>query len=169
MHPRPALLLSVGLTLVAVLTGVTALAEPRPGVAPIPVSATVPALDVLRGWDERRSRAWAGGDVAALERLYAPGSRSGRRDAAALAAYADRGLRVTGVRMQLLAVELVSWENDAMVLLVTDRMTRAVARGGGRPVVLPRDEPSSWRMSLRRASGEWRVAEVRRAPPPAPP
>lgn len=174
MHPRRlAFLLSVGLTLAAVLAGVTALSDRPPAPAPravaARVAAVVPAIDVLHRWDLRRSRAWAEGDVRALRRLYTPGSRTGRRDAAALTAYADRGLRVTGVRMQLLAVELRSSAEDAMVLLVTDRMTRAVARGGGHPVVLPRDEPSTWRVSLRLLAGEWRVAEVRRGPTPAPP
>lgn len=174
MHPRRlALLLSVGLTLVAVLAGVTALQERPPVPPPQPVAAQVPsaipAIEVLRRWDLRRSRAWADGDASALRRLYAPGSRTGRRDAAVLTAYADRGLRVTGVRMQLLTVELRSSREDAMVLMVTDRMTRAVARGGGGPVVLPRDQPSTWRVSLRRLAGEWRVAEVRRARLPAPP
>lgn len=140
---------------------------PRPAAALLP--AALPAIDVLHRWDTRRARAWSDGDVPALRLLYAPGSRTGRRDAAALRAYADRGLRVTGVRMQLLAVELRSATVDSMSLLVTDRMTRAVARGGGRPVVLPRDEPSTWRVSLRRLAGEWQVAEVRRGPRPARP
>ncbi len=173
MHPRRlAVLLSTGLTLVAVLVGVAVVrdrppvAGPRPVVAP--VSAVVPAIEMLHRWDVRRSRAWADGDVRALRRLYTPGSQTGRRDAAALTAYVDRGLRVTGLRMQLLAVEQRSSAADAMVLLVTDRMTRAMARGRGGHVALPRDEPSSWQVSLRRLAGEWRVAEVRRAPPRSP-
>jgi len=170
---RLALLLSVGLTLVAVLAGVAALRELSRVEAPRPVAAraaaALPAVDVLRTWDLRRSRAWADGDVRSLRRLYTPRSRTGRHDRAALAAYVGRGLRVTGVRMQLLAAEVEHAGDDVLVLVVTDRMTRAVARGRGEPVVLPRDQPSTWRVSLRRSEGEWRVAEVRRAPPLAPP
>lgn len=174
MNPRRlALLLSVGVTLVAVLAGVTSLRDapgaPVPRSVASPVPAAVPAIDVLHQWDLRRSRAWAEGDARGLRLLYARGSRTGRRDAAALTSYVDRGLRVTGLRMQLLAVELRSATANAMVLLVTDRMTRAVARGGGRPVVLPRDEPTTWRVSLRRRAGEWRVVEIRPGPTPAPP
>ena len=174
MHPRHlALLLSAGLTLVAVLAGVTAVPDrPAPPV-PRPVSAQLPAavaaIDVLRDWDERRARAWAEGDVPGLRRLYTPGSRTGRHDRAALTAYVDRGLRVTGLRMQLVAVEVERSGADALALVVTDRMTRAVARGGAETVVLPRDQASTWRVSLRRTAGEWRVAEVRRAPSPGPP
>lgn len=170
MNPRRlALLLSVGLTLVAVLAGVTAVpdrgAPPAPRQVAAQVPAAVQAIEVLRGWDLRRSRAWASGDLRALRELYTPGSRTGRHDGAALAAYADRGLRVTGLRMQLLAVGVRDADEDGLVLAVTDRMQRAVARGAGTAVVLPRDEPSTWRVSLRRLAGEWRIAEIRRARP----
>jgi hypothetical protein len=109
--------------------------------------------------------------VHALRELYVPGSRTGRHDRAALTAYVDRGLRVTGLRMQLLAaeVEVARSGGDDLALVVTYRMTRAVARGGREPVVLPRDQATTWRVSLRRLVGEWRVAEVRRAPSPEPP
>lgn len=131
-------------------------------------SSTVAAIDELRAWDERRSRAWAHGDVRALRRLYTPRSRSGRSDRAALAAYVDRGLRVTGLRTQLLAVEVGQQSARRWVLRVTDRMAGAVARGRGGSVVLPRDEPTTWRLVMRRVAGEWRVGEIRRAPTPGP-
>ena len=134
----------------------------------VPASSTVAAIEVLRAWDERRSRAWSRGDVRALRRLYTPRSRSGRHDRAALASYVDRGLRVTGLRTQLLAVEVERRTGRLLVLRVTDRMTRAVARGQGRSVVLPRDEPTSWRLVLRRVAGAWQVAGVSRAPTPGP-
>ena len=76
--------------------------EPPPQ-AP-PSRAEVDAVEVLRAWDVRRSGAWASGDPASLRSLYTDGSRSGRHDRALLAAYAGRGLRVTGLRTQVLAV-----------------------------------------------------------------
>lgn len=147
---------------VAVLRG-----EPPRETAPVsrvrPASATVAAIDVLRAWDARRAEAWAAGDPQALRRLYTPGSRTGRQDRAALAAYADRGLRVTGARMQLLAVDVLRASDHRVTLRVTDRLSRAVARGPRGAVVLPRDRPSTWKVRLSRRAGEWRVAEVRPA------
>ena len=176
MKPRsPVLLLCCALVVAA--AGVTAVLRvprsPGPPVAtPVavvaPASSTVVAIEVLRAWDERRSRAWSRGDVRALRRLYTPRSRSGRHDRAALSSYVDRGLRVTGLRNQLLAVQVERQTGRLLVLRVTDRMTRAFARGRGRSVVLPRDGPTSWRLVLRRVAGAWRVAGVRRAPWPGP-
>ena len=121
----------------------------------------VAAADVLREWDERRAAAYAAGDPAALRPLYTPGSAAGRADRAMLRAYADRGLRVTGLRRQLLAVEVLDAGPGWWRLGVTDRLVGGVARGGGQPVVLPRDRPSSWRVQLRRHAGGWRVGVVR--------
>ena len=176
MTPRRLfLVLCCGLVVAAGLTAVLRAPEapgPRVGATPVPavapVSSAVVAIEVLRDWDARRSRAWARGDVEGLRRLYAPRSRSGRHDRAALASYVDRGLRVTGLRSQLLAVEVDRQTGRRLVLRVNDRVTSAVARGRGRSVVLPRDEPSSWRVVMRRVAGEWRVAGVRRAPTPGP-
>lgn len=157
---------------VVVVAGVAVLrGGPPRETAPVdrvrPASATVAAIDVLRAWDARRAEAWAVGDPQALRRLYTPGSRTGRQDRAALAAYADRGLRVTGVRMQLLDVDVLRASGHRMTLRVTDRLSRAVARGPRGAVVLPRDRPSTWRVRLCRRAGEWRVAEVRPARSPA--
>ena len=51
------------------------------------------ARQVLRSWDERRSAAWAAGDVTTLRSHYVRGSRSGRTDAEMLEEYVDRGRR----------------------------------------------------------------------------
>ena len=50
----------------------------------------------------RRSRAYARGDGAALADLYVAGSRTGAADRAVLRGYRERGLRVTGMRTQVL-------------------------------------------------------------------
>ena len=121
---------------------------------------TADALALLRAWDHRRSRAWADGDAGALADLYARASRTGRHDRAMLAAYAARGLRVTGLRTQVLTASLRSWAPDRVTLEVTDRVVGAHAVGRGARIPLPRDRPSTRVISLRQVSGEWLVEEV---------
>ena len=132
-----------------------------------PVLPEVMALDLLRAWDARRARAWARGSPAALAGLYTPGSRTGLGDRRMLRAYADRGLRVTGLRMQVLAVEVRVAGQDRLVLRVADRLARGVARGRAGPVPLPTDRVSVRLVELRRVAGAWRVGEVRDQPRPA--
>jgi len=114
---------------------------------------------VLHAWDDQRARAWADGDVVALRQLYTPGSAAGRTDVAMLRAWRSRGLRVTGLRMQLLAVEVRARTPARMVLDVTDRLAGGVAVPGR--VALPRDQPSRHVVTLRLVAGEWRVSRVR--------
>ncbi len=120
----------------------------------------VAALAVLRAWDVRRAAAWAAGDGAALGALYTDGSAAGRRDRAMLGRYGARGLRVRGMRMQMLAGEVRSRAAGRIVLVVTDRLAHAVAVGQGIRVGLPRDRATRRTVVLRRVAGEWRVARV---------
>ena len=139
-------------------TGAPPRASPAPAGPPL-VDAR--AVRVLRDWDARRARAYAQGDVAALRRLYLPGSRAGAADVRLLAAYTARGLVVRGLRVQLLEVEARARGRDTLRLRVTERVTgaRAVpARGPGR--LLPRDAPSTHLLTMRRHEGRWRVASV---------
>jgi hypothetical protein len=134
---------------------------------PAPVAATAadaasaygPAA-VLRTWDARRAAAWAAGDVAALRSLYTRRSVAGERDVARLSRWLDRGLRVRRLETQVLRTQVVAHRQDLLVLSVTDRIARAVATGHGRALPLPADTPSTWRITLRRVRGEWRVATV---------
>ena len=89
------------------------------------------ALSRLRAWDARRAAAWASADRAALRALYVPGSVAGRRDVAMLDAWTARGLRVRGLRMQVLAARVRVHRDARVVLRVTDRVARAVAVGPG--------------------------------------
>jgi hypothetical protein len=131
------------------------------------------ALAILRAWDRARARAYASGDIAALRRLYLPGSSAGRADAALLRGYLERGLRVTGMRMQVLEARVLQREPDLLRLRVTDRLTHAVAEvAGAAPAagvagaaegrrVLPEDQASTRVVELRRdRGGRWRVAAV---------
>ncbi|HET6668575.1 MAG TPA: hypothetical protein VFG98_14965 [Intrasporangium sp.] len=133
---------------------------------PVPVGETrrtADALSLLREWDRHRSQTWAAGDVAALTDLYTRASRTGDHDGDMLAAYAARGLRVTGLRTQVLDASLRSWTPDRITLEVTDRVVGAQAVGRGVRISLPRDRPSTRVISLRRVSGAWRVEEVTEA------
>ena len=153
------LVLSSVVTATVVLLGLAA----QPDAPPRPVSATVATRDplaVLRAWDGRRARAWARGDLRALRGLYVRGSTVGRRDVAMLTAWTGRGLRVRGMRMQLLAERRVE-------VVVTDRLAHAVAVGRGTRLPLPRDAASTRTVVLRRLAGEWRVAVVRDRAHPA--
>lgn len=127
--------------------------------APEPEKAQEP-VEVLRAWDGARARAWQTGDVPGLRALYVTGSPVGRRDAAMLQAYVERGLVVEGLTTQLLEVREVHVEPDRLVLDVTDRVHAGTVVGDDVRRVLPRDAPSRRRVTLRRGEGEWRVARV---------
>jgi hypothetical protein len=138
-------------------------AKPDRAVAPeqrTEADGRVAALGVLRAWDVRRAAAWAAGDEAALAALYTDGSAAGRRDRAMLGRYVARGLRVRGMRMQVLAGKVRSRTAGRIVLVVTDRLAHAVAVRRGTRVVLPRDRATRRTVVLRRVTGEWRVAQV---------
>jgi hypothetical protein len=135
-------------------------AAARP-VAEAVVGPVVSPVAVLAGWDRARSAAWAAGDVAALGRLYVPGSRAGERDQAMLRAWLRRGLRVRGMVMQVLAVELRARTERRMVLLVTDRLAGGSVPGAE---ALPRDGPTTRRLVFRWGggpAGRWRLASAR--------
>jgi hypothetical protein len=123
-------------------------------------AATLPASDVLHEWDGRRAAAFARGDEVALRRLYVPGSTAGTSDVALLRAYDERGLRVRGMRMQLLAVRVLARGPRTWRLEVTDRLVGAVAVTHGRRYPLPRDRASTRVVELRLLGDRWRVASV---------
>lgn len=131
-------------------------APATPG-APAPgASRAVAALGVLRAWDRARAAAWARGDPRALAALYVPGARAGVADVAMQRRWHARGLRVRGMSMQVLAAEVRVRAPDRLVLVVTDRLAGAVAVPGGLP--LPRDQPTTRRLDLRRVGGRWLLA-----------
>ena len=152
-------------TATAVLVGLSAgePGSPRPALVSTSLSPSIAPdpMAVLHAWDVRRARAWASGDRRALRELYVPGSSAGRRDVAMLAAWTGRGLRVRGLRMQLLAAEVRSRSERRVEVAVTDRLAHAVAVGRGTRLPLPRDAASTRTVVLRRLAGEWRVAVVR--------
>jgi hypothetical protein len=131
--------------------------------------AWFPASDVLRSWDRARARAFAAADVAALRDLYVAGSPAGTADARLLRSYRSRGLRVEGMRMQLLGVDVLQEGPRRLRLRVTDRLAAGVAVGDGLRAPMPRDAATTRVVELHRAhaGARWRVAWVRSARPQA--
>jgi hypothetical protein len=167
-HLLLASLAAVAASLVALLLAVQHRAGERaPASAPSASAGAVadPGRDdpvaVLRAWDARRAEAWAAGDIGALRALYVPGSATGRHDVALLDRYLARGLRVRGMGVQVLAVDVRRADDDVLRLVVTDRLVGAVATGAGLRMALPADAPSRRRVTLRLLGSQWRVAEVR--------
>jgi len=154
---------AVGCVLVAGLVR----AGEQPGHAPLPragpqsIVADDPSIDVLHGWDARRSEAYASGSVRALRDLYVPGSAAGRRDVHVLASYRARGYVVRGLRMQVLAVRVRDRTTNRWRLEVIDRLSGGVAVRAGECVLLPRDAASTRVLTLVRGSDQrWRVVSV---------
>jgi hypothetical protein len=129
--------------------------------APPTAAAELPAVTVLRRWDETRARAYADGSVDALRELYRPGSDAARADVRLLRDYRDRGYRVVGMRMQLLAVDVLEHRAGLWRLRVTDRLVDAVAVGHEQRIRLPHDRASTRVLTLVRYRGDWRVGAVR--------
>jgi hypothetical protein len=129
---------------------------------------------VLRDWDRARAAAWSSGDPDVLAGLYVDGSRAGATDVAMLRAWRERGLRVEGMSMQVLAVELRERTERRLVLVVTDRLVGAVAVTWSRDgccatsstngVQLPRDQVSTRTLVFRRTGGRWLLASAQESP-----
>lgn len=119
-------------------------------------------LRVLNRLDLRRQQAWRRGSPQRLARVFAPDSRVLRRDAAHLAGYERRGLRVSGVAMQYWQVQVVGRRRGLVRLRVLDRLQAAAVRG---PLdssirLLPTDRPSRQLITLSRAGVGWRIADI---------
>lgn len=127
---------------------------------PTAASSRARALAVLRSWDERRAAAYAAGDADALAALYLPGSESGATDRQILRQYLRRGLRVQDMRTQILDLQIEAQDETAMSLVVTDRLSSAVAMGTEVRVRLPRDQATTRKIELQRVGVSWLVAEA---------
>lgn len=136
-------------------------ATPTEEAGPSEPSEREQALTVLREWDALRAEAYAAADITALSGLYAEGSTTGANDIAMLRRYAARGLRVTGIRTQILAADVREFSDTVVRLKVTDRMVGARAVGRSETVDLPRDRASTRTISFVRRHGSWVVDEVR--------
>ncbi|WP_133241233.1 hypothetical protein [Nocardioides gansuensis] len=164
MDPRrllPVLAFVAVISVVACLTAVL-VSRDRPAATAASPPGPSPRV-VLARWDARRSAAWAAGDIAALRRLYAPGSEAGRADARMLRSYAARGLRVEGLTTQVLSLRVASRTDTRLSLVVTDRVAGGEAVGAAGSTPLPVDRATTREVELRLVEGEWVVAEARDA------
>lgn len=144
------------------ITSPTVSPAPSDAHADGPPDGSASPADVLRAWDRRRAAAYAEGDAAGLRVLYPPGSTAAKADLRLLRGYLRRGLRVTGMRMQLLDVTVLDRSPDRLRLRVTDRLVGAVARGDDGARVLPRDRASTRMLTMRHTDdGSWQVRSVR--------
>ncbi|GAB3260796.1 hypothetical protein [Nocardioides dilutus] len=167
----PGLLIAVlvAVALASIATTVLGLRrDPAPQVdhASEPKSTTqqrpeVEAAAVLAAWDADRSAAWAAGDVRRLRSLYTPGSVAGERDIAMLRRWLERGLIVTDLRTQVLALRELRRSSDHWVLEVTDRLVDGLARDGTTTRRLPADSATTRTVALRLVGGRWLVSSVR--------
>jgi hypothetical protein len=83
-------------------------------------------------------------------------SRAGRRDAALLRRYVERGLVVRDLRMQVLSLRVLRASADLLRLDVVDR----VAGGDVAGARLPADAATRHVLELRLVEGAWRMAAV---------
>ncbi|HEX2174296.1 MAG TPA: hypothetical protein VHG70_00170 [Nocardioidaceae bacterium] len=117
---------------------------------------------VLALLDRRRARAYAALRPRLLRRVYAPGAPVGRQDRALLRRYRERGLRVRGMRMRLLALQVRDRRGDRVALVVRERLAAATVRGDGARGGPVADDVDVRLLVLRRVEGPgWRIDAVR--------
>ena len=131
-------------------------------VAPTSPAPTSRWARVLTGLDRRRALAYASAEPKSLRNVYARASTALTADRRMLRAYSERGITLTGVRLDLLAVRLVGRGSHWVRLRVIDQLRRPVAHAAGATMLLPQDQPTRWLIGLRRNAGGWRIANVHR-------
>jgi hypothetical protein len=116
---------------------------------------------LLSRLDDRRARAFSRADPGLLDKVYLPDSGPQDRDARTIEAYARRGLRIEGLHMTILALQVEVRTASTAVLSVVDRISggRAV-NSAGRWRPLPQDRATAHRVTLRRVPAGWRIAAI---------
>ena len=128
-----------------------------------PVRAAQPDWSaILDRLDRRRESAYAAKDPESLRAVYVADSPVLRHDWAILEAYAERGVRLTDVRLRTLDAQLLGRSGPYVRLRVVDRLDRPTAHGADESVRLPRDRATPRVIVLRDAADGWRIAAVRR-------
>jgi hypothetical protein len=148
-------------------------ASGAPGGPPPSRTAAAPVAhadwaEVLRTLDSRRDQAFADAEPSVLRKVYAPGSAVLERDAAALERLRDRGLRASGLSLQIVDVGVRDLDAGRVELLVRDRLPayRLVGRSGAARGSAPGRGEADWFVTVVPAAGtagEWRIASIRGA------
>jgi hypothetical protein len=115
---------------------------------------------VLTGLDDARAKAYTHLRPALLRRVYAPGSRVLRHDRGLLLRYRQRGLRVVGLRVRVLALRASARREGRVVLHVRDQVTAGIVVGATGRRRLPADAADARTITLRRSGGRWLISEV---------
>lgn len=122
-------LAALGLAIVAGLVW-SAISRPGPAaeLAPTPAALMDPGadraewMDVLAELDARRNAAFAAGDAAQLDAVYAPGSPPLSADVARLVELRTAGLTPRGLAIEVVAVNVVEVTPGRVELAVRDRL-----------------------------------------------
>jgi hypothetical protein len=123
---------------------------------------------VLSALDTIRSRAFATGDVASLDLVYARGSAVLSEDRRRIGDLRSVGMLARGLRPSLVAVRPVRAEPGAVVLEVRDRLPpyTIVDRDGGVVERRPGRAEETWQVTIVPAAaspGQWRISSIRLA------
>jgi hypothetical protein len=117
---------------------------------------------VLAALDRRREIAFSTDRPGLLATVYDRDSTALSHDRATMAAYRARGLRLVGVRLQIRWVHVLAEQPRRAVLVVRDQLGRVVAvDGNGWRTQLPRDLPTTHRITVVRTPNGWRIAVTR--------
>jgi hypothetical protein len=119
---------------------------------------------VLAGLDERRSRAYETADVVLIDTVYAPGPDQ-RTDRDRVQGLADAKQRVVGLTLSYRDVRVLTSSPTTATLDVIDELPayRRLDAAGAVLESYPGRGAKRWVITLRRASGEWRIAAIAKA------
>jgi hypothetical protein len=125
-------------------------------------------LPVLSALDTIRSRAFATGDVASLDLVYARGSSVLSEDRRRLGDLRSVGMLARGLRPALVAARRIRAEPGTVVLEVRDRLPpyTIVDRDGGVLEWRPGRAEETWEVTIVPAAaspGQWRISSIRLA------
>lgn len=117
---------------------------------------------MLHSLDADRAQAYARNDSMSLRATYVDGSAVLRADREMLGQWSRRGVAVVGLRMRVLALQVRHRRPGRVTLDVVDQLADASALVAAGRVALPHDLPTEHLVLLRRESGRWQIAAVRR-------
>jgi len=145
-------------------------AAPESPLAPAPVSGDAELVRIARELLARRDAAFVSGDRAALDHVHVAGSAASRSDQTLLAELSASGSRVEGLRHEVLRLVAERRGTHRAVLTLVDQLApyRIVSRSGLAVPAAGRG-PTSSRVELVLADGQWWIAAIARDPPLAAP